>query len=152
MIPGGELVNDLGFEFVLAIGETHRVIYPAYPPASSIEELADALRAILDAEGIGQVAILGASFDGAVARCSFDDMYSSIRKLALKRTSGKLTGWVPISRYDIMFAVARGPVGWEIPCPFTDANPRSYVNSGLTGLCESVLRVLPRHTGFLNAA
>jgi len=50
-IPGGELVNDLGFE--LAIGETHRVVYPAYPRASSIEELADGLRMILDAEGIG---------------------------------------------------------------------------------------------------
>jgi maspardin len=67
-LPGGELVNDLGFEFALAIGETFRVVYPAYPRASSIEDLADGLRAILDAEGIGAVAILGASFGGAVAQ------------------------------------------------------------------------------------
>jgi pimeloyl-ACP methyl ester carboxylesterase len=67
-LPGGELVNDLGFEFALAIGETHRVIYPAYPRTSSIEELADGLRAILDAERIVAVAVLGASFGGAVAQ------------------------------------------------------------------------------------
>ena len=47
-IPGGELVNDLGFAFALAIAETHRLIYPAYPRASSIEELAGGLCTILD--------------------------------------------------------------------------------------------------------
>ena len=29
MIPGAELVNDLAFQFALAIGEIQRVIYPA---------------------------------------------------------------------------------------------------------------------------
>ena len=63
-IPGGELVNDLGFEFALAMSETHTLVYPAYPRAASIEELADGLCAILDAEGMGRVTILGASFGG----------------------------------------------------------------------------------------
>jgi maspardin len=86
VIPGGELVNDLGFEFALAIGETHRVIYPAYPRASSIEELADGLRAILDVEGIAQVAILGASFGGAVAQVFIRRHPDRVRELILSNT------------------------------------------------------------------
>ena len=85
-IPGGELVNDLGFEFALAIGEARRVVYPAYPRASSIEELADGLRAILDAEGIGQVAILGASFGGAVAQIFVRRYPDRVSELILSNT------------------------------------------------------------------
>jgi pimeloyl-ACP methyl ester carboxylesterase len=68
MIPGGELVNDLGFEFALAVSDCCRVIYPAYPRVASMEELASGLRAVLDAEQIDQAAILGASFGGALAQ------------------------------------------------------------------------------------
>ncbi|MGD0547636.1 MAG: alpha/beta hydrolase, partial [Terracidiphilus sp.] len=67
-IPGGELVNDLGFDFALAIRGCCRVIYPAYPRVHSMEELASGLRAILDAEKVEQAAILGASFGGALAQ------------------------------------------------------------------------------------
>lgn len=67
-LPGGELVNDLGFEFALAISGCCRVIYPAYPRVDSMEELASGLRAVLDAEKIEQAAILGASFGGALAQ------------------------------------------------------------------------------------
>jgi pimeloyl-ACP methyl ester carboxylesterase len=67
-IPGGELVNDLGFEFALAMSGCCRVVYPAYPRVASMEELASGLAAILDAEKIDQAAILGASFGGALAQ------------------------------------------------------------------------------------
>ena len=86
VIPGGELVNDLGFEFALAIGETHRVIYPAYPRASSIEELADGLRMILDAERAGKVVILGASFGGAVAQVFVRRHPDRVSELILSNT------------------------------------------------------------------
>jgi pimeloyl-ACP methyl ester carboxylesterase len=85
-VPGGELVNDLGFEFALAIGETHRVVYPGYPRASTIEELADGLRAILDVEGITQVAILGASFGGDVAQVFVRRHPDRVRELILSNT------------------------------------------------------------------
>src|SRR5450631_4142449 len=68
VIPGGELVNDLGFEFALAMSGACRVVYPGYPRVDSIGELADGLRTVLDAENIGQAAILGASFGGSVAQ------------------------------------------------------------------------------------
>jgi pimeloyl-ACP methyl ester carboxylesterase len=68
VLPGGELVNDLGFEFALAMSGCCRVIYPAYPRVGSMEELASGLRAVLDAEQVEQAAILGASFGGALAQ------------------------------------------------------------------------------------
>jgi pimeloyl-ACP methyl ester carboxylesterase len=67
-LPGGELVNDLGFEFALAMSGRCRVVYPAYPRVDSIQELAAGLAAILDAEKIDRAAILGASFGGALAQ------------------------------------------------------------------------------------
>jgi maspardin len=85
-IPGGELVNDLGFEFALAMSETNRVIYPAYPRASSIEELADGLGMILDAEHSDKVAILGASFGGAVAQVFVRRHPDHVSELILSNT------------------------------------------------------------------
>lgn len=69
LLPGGELVNDLVFQFALDMQRSScRVLYPAYPRVSSLEELADGLVAILDAEKIESTAILGASFGGAVTQ------------------------------------------------------------------------------------
>jgi pimeloyl-ACP methyl ester carboxylesterase len=86
LIPGGELVNDFGFEFALAMSEDHRMIYPAYPHVSSIEELADGLHTILDAEGIDQVSILGASFGGSVAQVFVRRHPDRVSELILSNT------------------------------------------------------------------
>lgn len=86
LLPGGELVDDLGFEFALAVSQDHRVIYPAYPRASSIEELADGLRAILDVEAISQADILGASFGGSVAQVFVRRYPDRTRRLILSNT------------------------------------------------------------------
>jgi pimeloyl-ACP methyl ester carboxylesterase len=97
-IPGGELVNDLGFEFALAISDAHRVVYPAYPRVSSIEELADGLCAILDAEKIDQAAILGASFGGAVAQVCVRRHANRINALILSNTSVPIRQLAPAKR------------------------------------------------------
>lgn len=86
LLPGGELVNDLGFEFALSMSEDHRVVYPAYPLADSIEELADGILAILDAERIARVAILGASFGGAVAQVFVRRYPDRVSELILSNT------------------------------------------------------------------
>lgn len=86
LIPGGELVNDLAFEFALAIGRRCQVLYPAYPRVSSIEQLADGLSAILDAERIAQAAVLGASFGGAVAQVFARRHPHRVRDLILSNT------------------------------------------------------------------
>jgi pimeloyl-ACP methyl ester carboxylesterase len=92
LLPGGELVNDLGFEFAMAMSEDHRIVYPAYPRAASIEELADGLHAILDAEGIGRITVLGASFGGAVAQVFVRRHPDRVSELILSNTG------VPLQR------------------------------------------------------
>ena len=79
-------MNDLGFEFALAISEGRRVIYSAYPRVSSIEELADGLAVILDVESIRQVDVLGASFGGAVAQIFVRRHPGRTRRLILSNT------------------------------------------------------------------
>jgi pimeloyl-ACP methyl ester carboxylesterase len=105
-IPGGELVNDLGFEFALAFSDAHRVVYPAYPRVSSIEELADGLCAILDTEGIEQAAILGASFGGAVAQVLVRRHPGRINALILSNTGVPLRHLAPSVRISEIIARA----------------------------------------------
>ena len=105
-IPGGELVNDLGFEFALAISDTNRVVYPAYPRVSSIEELADGLCAILVAEKIEQAAILGASFGGAVAQVCVRRHPGRISALILSNTSVPIRKLAPAKRLMVLIARA----------------------------------------------
>ena len=94
-LPGGELVNDLGFEFALAISDCCRVLYPAYPRVASMEDLASGLRAILDAEKIEQAAILGASFGGALAQVFVRRHPERISHLMLSNCGAPLRYLVP---------------------------------------------------------
>jgi pimeloyl-ACP methyl ester carboxylesterase len=98
-IPGGELVDDLGFEFVLAMRGCCRLVYPAYPCVDSIEELASGLRAILDAEKIEQAAILGASFGGALAQVFVRKYPERISHLMLSNCGVPLRYLVPSMRF-----------------------------------------------------
>ena len=111
-LPGGELVNDLGFGFALAIAEAHRVIYPAYPRASSIEELAEGLCAILDQEGPRCVAILGASFGGAVAQVFVRRHADRVSRLILSNTG------VPMIRLALPVLVTYS-IARALPWPVT---------------------------------
>jgi pimeloyl-ACP methyl ester carboxylesterase len=97
-IPGGELVNDAGFEFALAMSSCRRIVYPAYPRVDSIEQLVSGLRAILDAEKITQTAILGASFGGALAQVLVRKYPERISHLILSNTGVPLRYLVPSLR------------------------------------------------------
>jgi pimeloyl-ACP methyl ester carboxylesterase len=94
-LPGGELVNDLGFEFALAMRGSCHIVYPAYPRVDSMEELASGLAAILDAEEIVQAAILGASFGGALAQVFVRKYPQRISRLILSNTGVPLRYLVP---------------------------------------------------------
>jgi pimeloyl-ACP methyl ester carboxylesterase len=86
MLPGGELVNDMGFDLVAAIGPRFRIVYPAYPRVHSLDDLADGVAAILDAENVPRVAVLGASFGGAVAQCMIRRRPERVERLILSNT------------------------------------------------------------------
>jgi len=86
MLPGGELVNDMGFDLAAALAPRFRIVYPAYPRAPSLDDLADGVAAILDAEKIPCVCVLGASFGGAVAQCMVRRHPEKIERLILSNT------------------------------------------------------------------
>ena len=86
MPPGGELVNDLGFDLAAALAPRYRMVYPAYPIAHTLDELADGVAAILDAEQIAQTAVLGASFGGAVSQVLVRRHPAKVDRLILSNT------------------------------------------------------------------
>jgi pimeloyl-ACP methyl ester carboxylesterase len=86
LLPGGELVNDLGFDLAGALGQRFRIVYPAYPRADALADLADGIDAILTAENAPSVWILGTSFGGAVAQCLVRRHPRRIERLILSNT------------------------------------------------------------------
>ncbi len=86
MLPGGELVNDMGFDPVAAFAPRFRILYPAYPRVGTLDDLADGIAAILDTERMQQVSVLGASFGGAVAQCLIRRHPQRIERLILSNT------------------------------------------------------------------
>jgi pimeloyl-ACP methyl ester carboxylesterase len=110
MLPGGELVNDMGFDLVAALAPRFRIVYPAYLRARSLDDLADGIAAILDAEKIRGVWVLGASFGGAVAQCMIRRHPGRIDRLILSNTG------VPLAHLVRGRKIANGVLG-SIPWP-----------------------------------
>jgi pimeloyl-ACP methyl ester carboxylesterase len=111
------------------MNEDHRVIYPAYPLAGCIEELAEGLLAILDAEGIAQVAILGASFGGAVAQVFVRRHPDRVRELILSNTG------VPLRR----LAAPVRLVYWIAKASSWRFLSRLLLRATLKTVCQSVV-------------
>jgi pimeloyl-ACP methyl ester carboxylesterase len=86
LLPGGELVNDMGFDLAAALAPRFRIVYPAYPRVTALEDLADGVEAILAAENIRSLTVLGASFGGAVAQCMIRRHPQRIERLILSNT------------------------------------------------------------------
>jgi pimeloyl-ACP methyl ester carboxylesterase len=86
LLPGGELVNDLGFNLAGALAQRFRIVYPAYPRADTLAEFADGIDALLTAENAPSVWVLGASFGGAVAQCLVRRHPERIDRLILSNT------------------------------------------------------------------
>jgi hypothetical protein len=69
LFPGGTLVPDTYFMLLEDLERSSRVIVPAYAAVPTIAELVTGATAILDAEGIERVDVMGSSFGGYVAQC-----------------------------------------------------------------------------------
>ncbi len=69
LLPGGTLVPDTYFILLEALERDYRVIVPAYAAVPTMAELVTGAAAILDAEGIQRVDVMGSSFGGYVAQC-----------------------------------------------------------------------------------
>lgn len=110
LLPGGELVNDMGFDLAAALAPQFRIVYPAYPRARTLDDLADGVAAILAAEKIERAAVLGASFGGAVSQCLIRRHPDRIGRLILSNTG------VPIAHLVRGRKVANAVLG-SIPWP-----------------------------------
>ncbi len=86
LLPGGELVNDLAFDLAVRLAQRFRVVYPAYPRAGTLAELADGITAILAAENAPSVWVLGTSFGGAVSQCLIRRHPERIERLILSNS------------------------------------------------------------------
>jgi pimeloyl-ACP methyl ester carboxylesterase len=86
LLPGGERIGDLGFTLVEVFKPQRRVLYPAYPPLATMRTLVDGLARLLDAEGIAQVTLLGASFGGDVAQVFVRAYPQRVQRLILANT------------------------------------------------------------------
>ncbi len=69
LFPGGTLVPDTYFMLLEDLERSSRVIVPAYAAVSTMAEWVTGATAILDAEGIKHVDMMGSSFGGYIAQC-----------------------------------------------------------------------------------
>jgi len=84
-LPGG-LGNDLAFDLAEGLRSRFRVVYPATPAVHGLSDALDGLAAILAAEQIDRVTILGASSGGAVAQCFVRRYPDRVERLILSNT------------------------------------------------------------------
>ena len=68
LLPGALGVADTSFHYLLAFAGHYRLLSLDYPPAAQpVDQLLAGLAALLDAEGVGQVHLVGGSYSGPVA-------------------------------------------------------------------------------------
>ncbi len=78
---------EFGFAQVAALERRFRVIAPDYAPVASLEEAADGVAAVLDAEGVGAAHVVAGSFGGMLAQELVRRDRSRVRSLVLSHTS-----------------------------------------------------------------
>jgi len=95
LLPGS-LVPDLFFVPIEALERDSRVIVPAYAAVPTMAELVTGVAAILDAEGMGRVDVIGSSFGGYVAQCFVRAHPARVDRLILAETGVRhFVSWAP---------------------------------------------------------
>ena len=87
LLPGGTLVPDTYFILLEALEHDCRVIVPAYAAVPTMAELVNGAAAILDAEGVERVDVMGSSFGGYVAQCFVRAHAARVDRLILAETA-----------------------------------------------------------------
>lgn len=95
LLPGS-LVPDLFFVPIEALEHDSRVIVPAYAAVPTMRELVAGVAAILDAEGIERVDLIGSSFGGYIAQCFVRAYPARVDRLILAETGVRhFVSWAP---------------------------------------------------------
>ncbi len=87
LLPGGTLVPDTYFILLEALEHDYHVIVPAYAAVPTMAELVTGAAAILDAEGVERVDVMGSSFGGYVAQCFVRAHATRVDRLILAETA-----------------------------------------------------------------
>ncbi len=89
ILPGLLGIGEMSFQHILAFENDYRVIAPSYPcELATMNQLADGVAAILDAEGLQQAHVLGGSYGGMVAQCLVRRYPQRVVSLVLSHTGG----------------------------------------------------------------
>lgn len=95
LLPGS-LVPDLFFVPIEELERDCRVIVPAYAAVATMAELVAGVAAILDAEGVERVDVIGSSFGGYLAQCFVRAHPARVERLILAETGVRhFVSWAP---------------------------------------------------------
>ena len=86
-LTGALGLGDFAFGYARSLGEDFRLVIPDYPPLPTLDEIADGLAAILDAEGIPAAHVVGGSFGGMLAQYFVRRHPDRVRSLVLSHTA-----------------------------------------------------------------
>lgn len=87
LLVGGLRVADAAHENIPMLADEFYVITPSYPPVQTMVDLVDGFVAILQAEGIHKVHVLGGSFGGMLAQVFIRRHPALVDKLILSTTT-----------------------------------------------------------------
>jgi len=85
-LTGGLRVAETAFAYIRLFEKTYRVIVPTYPPVWTMDEIADGIATILEAEHAPRVLVLGQSYGGLMAQGFIGRHPSRVTKLVLSST------------------------------------------------------------------
>jgi pimeloyl-ACP methyl ester carboxylesterase len=86
VLTGATMVPDPLFVVISELGSRYRVIAPAYPPATHMNDLVEGVITVLDAEHITAAHVVGSSFGGYIAQCLVRAHPDRVDKLVLAQT------------------------------------------------------------------
>ena len=145
-LTGALGVGEFAFLHALRIGAAFRVLVPDYPPVSALNRVSDGLAALLDAERLGAVHVVGGSFGGMVAQHFVRRFPERVRSLVLSHTTAPHPSYL---RAGLMRAVSllvperpyRALVSRRLRGSFLAADPfwAGYFDSTLEGLTKADL-------------
>lgn len=86
-LPGGLRIADAFFVILGELEHYYRVIAPSYPPVPTMEALVTGIAAILNAERVDRIDVLGESFGGEVAQYLVRQYPERVQSLILANTA-----------------------------------------------------------------
>ncbi len=88
LLPGVHGHGELAFQHILQFEQTYRVISPSYPASlTTVAQLVSGLLAILKAENVDIVYVIGGSYSGMVAQCLVRAYPELVKAVVLDHTS-----------------------------------------------------------------